>query len=1285
MSRPLFEKVPSQVHFPALEEEVLALWQRLDAFAESNRRRANGTPFVFYDGPPFATGAPHYGHLLAGTIKDIVPRYWNMRGHPVERRFGWDCHGLPIEALAQEAMGLAGAAQIYERGVAAFNEQCRSMVLAYVAEWQRTVTRMGRWVDFDDDYKTMDPDFMESVWWVFKRLWDKGRVYKSYRIMPYSWKLGTPLSNFEANLNYKDVQDPAITVRFQITRGAERLLSAAPKDAITDNEPVWLLAWTTTPWTLPSNLALAVAPNVEYVLGRFTPGSPLCVLAAARVAHYSTSFSELARFDGAELTTLAYEPLFPYFAEHANSFVVLADAFVTTEDGTGIVHLAPAYGEDDFRVCRGAGIELVDPLDTEARFTARVPDFVGQQCKDADKAIIKKLKEDGHLVLHSTLVHSYPFCYRTETPLVYRAIDAWYVRVADIRADLAAQNSTVTWIPQAVGENRFGNWLKDANDWNISRNRFWGSCMPLWINERDPADRICVGSIAELEALSGVRVTDLHKHVVDQVVIQKDGKTYRRTPEVLDCWFESGSMPYAQQHYPFENEDRFESFFPAHFIAEGLDQTRGWFYTLLVLGTSLFDRSPFRNVVVNGLILAEDGQKMSKSKKNYPDPNVVISTYGADAVRAYMIDSPVVRGEPLRFSERGLKEIVRTVVLPYWNALSFFTTYAIVDGYDPGATRPSSPGERPAIDRWILSVLQSLLSDVNREMEGYRLYNVVPRLVAFIDDLTNWYVRRSRPRFWKSDDDADKTNAYATLYDVLVTFAKVLAPFMPFLTETVYQRLVVAVDASAPPSVHFSDFPQADVTLIDAALEERMGVVRAVVALARKIREDHKIKVRQPLSSLTVAHRDARVREAVLASAELIEDEINVKRVGVELDETTLASVTVKPNFKTLGKRCGPKLKEIGATLAAWGAPEVSALEAGQSVTVEGVDLTLADVILKRESKGHAAVATDGHVTVALDLQIDDALRREGIAREFVSLLQNARKEAGLDVSDRIAVTWSSDDVDVSTALREHATPFRRKYSPSSSSRVQGPPSWNSTERRSSTRSRSARPDSRSSENSQRREQRPGRRIAQNAADDRDSGGAMLETARGIGRVHPAKGIELGTAAPGVETRSRRGDAVDPERRIAFSRCHDRRHDDRVRIEPSGAARLVAGNGNPDARPEKCARIVHIDAPFAQMDGIGIEQPGHVQPIVDGEPLVVSPATFAEPGPECEAFTNTELPVAKLNDDRRRLRAGQNLLDSSFQERRGKDGGIRDHHQRRKHPSHRRTRASRRHARARTA
>jgi isoleucyl-tRNA synthetase len=1008
LPRSVFSRIPSAVQLPALEVRILALWRELDAFQESNRRRkaAGGPEFVFYDGPPFATGTPHYGHLLAGTIKDIVPRYWSMRGCQVERRFGWDCHGLPIENLAQQALGWSGAAEIRAKGVAAFNEQCRAMVQTYVGEWRRIVTRMGRWVDFDHDYKTMDRDFMESVWWVFKRLWEsrdaqgRARIYKAHRIMPYDPVLSTPLSNFEAGSNYKDVQDPAITVRLRL-RDEQRF-----------GAPTWLLAWTTTPWTLPENLALCVGPAITYALVRDAKDGCQYLLAQERVsAHWGAAadYEVLRQLPGAELAGASYHPLLPYYAGHPGAFRVLTDGFVSTGDGTGVVHLAPAYGEDDYRVCRAAGIALVDPLDEECRFTAAIPEYAGLFCKDADKPIIRRLKEEGSLVRQSTIVHSYPFGERSDAPLIYRAIDAWYVRVEDLRERLIANNGRIRWVPEAIGANRFGNWLREAKDWNISRNRFWGSCLPVWVNVADPADTLCYGSVGELERDCGVPVSDLHKHHLDQLVVVRGGKTYRRTPEVLDCWFESGAMPYASRHWMGGPSGKAApNGFPAQFIAEGLDQTRGWFYTLLVLSTALFDQAAFENVVVNGLVLAEDGQKMSKSKKNYPDPALVLEEIGADALRAYLIDSPVVRGEPLRFSESGLREIVRTVVLPYWNALSFFTTYAAVDGYHPGRWQARPPARRAEIDRWILSVLQSLIQDVNREMEGYRLYNVVPRLVGFIEDLTGWYIRRTRPRFWMNSDRADQGDAYATLYGVLTTFAKVLAPFMPFITEEAHQLLVRAVDAAAPASVHWCDYPQAEAALIDQALEGRMAVVRAVVSLALKLRNDQRLRVRQPLRALTVVSRDAAVRAAVAASRALIADELNVKLVQESADEGAFAEITVKPNFAELRRRCGPKLKEISAALASWGHGEVTRLEAGERIACAGESLGLGDVLLQRAARAGAVVASDGVLTVALDTTLDDALRAEGVAREFVSVLQQERKGSLLEVSDRIAVVWSA-------------------------------------------------------------------------------------------------------------------------------------------------------------------------------------------------------------------------------------------------------------------------------------
>jgi isoleucyl-tRNA synthetase len=1038
-----FQKLPADPKLPELERSVLELWERLDAFRESNRRRAGGPEFVFYDGPPFATGTPHYGHLLAGTIKDIVPRYWSMRGYLVERRFGWDCHGLPIENLAQDALGLNGAPDIRARGVAEFNEQCRSMVLRYVAEWRAIVTRMGRWVDFDDDYKTMDPSFMESVWWVFKQLWDQGRIYRAHRIVPYSYKLSTPLSNLEASANYQDVQDPAITVRF-------RLLDAETKFG--PGAPVYALAWTTTPWTLPGNLGLCVGPEIAYELVEDPAEGARYLVARERLAAYYPAGKEprtLGSFSGQELVGLRYEPLFPYFAEQPNAFRILGDAFVSTSDGTGIVHMAPAYGEDDYRICRREGIALVDPLDAECRFTAEVPEQRGVLCKDADRAIIRQLKDAGKLVRHETIVHSYPFDDRTDTPLIYRAIDAWYVRVEDIRDRMADLNAPLRWVPEAVGRNRFGNWLRDARDWNVSRNRFWGSCIPVWLAE-DGSDAICVGSMRELEELSGQKVTDLHKHFVDPIEFVKNGKRYRRTPEVLDCWFESGSMPYGQKHYPFENKARFEATFPANFIAEGLDQTRAWFYYLLVLSTALFDKPAFENVIVNGLVLAEDGRKMSKSKKNYPDPAKVLDEIGADALRAYLIDSPVVRGEPLRFSEKGLREIVRTVVLPYWNALSFFTTYAIVDGWDPRSAAAARPlKERTELDRFVLSDLESLVGAVNREMEAYRLYAVVPRLVDFIDVLTNWYIRLSRRRFWKSQDDADKGDAYATLYEVLTTFAQVMAPFMPFLSEVVYQRTVVAVDDKAPASVHWCDFPSVRAEAIDEALEARMALVRRIVSLARRLREEQKVKVRQPLQRLTVVSRNAAVQSAARETAALIREELNVKELETSGDEASFCSLSVKPNFATLKTRAASKLKQIGQGLSAWGFLEVARLEGGEALELAGERIALEDVLLQRKPAPGRAVASEGDVTVVLDTELTPELLQEGLAREFVSVLQQARKNLGLEVSDRVRVGFDSSDAEVVSALEKHratiaeevlALDFRRDASASREESLNGRP-----------------------------------------------------------------------------------------------------------------------------------------------------------------------------------------------------------------------------------------------------
>jgi len=834
---------------------------------------------------------------------------------------------------------------------------------------------------------------MESIWWVFSELWKQGRIYRAHRIMPYSWKLNTPLSNFEAGRNYQDVQDPSITVRVKLTSF--------------EIPGAYALVWTTTPWTLPSNLAICVGPDIDYVAVRDSDSGAVYLLAEARLSVYYAKpeqYDVLKRMKGTEIHGQGYEPLFDYFADTPGAFTILDDPFVSTEDGSGIVHMAPAYGEDDYRVCSAAGIPLVEPLDVDCKFTSQVPDYKGLFCKDADKSIIKRLKDEGKLIHQSTIQHSYPFCERTDTPLIYRAIDAWYVRVEDLRDEMQANNAQVHWMPGHVGEKRFANWLADAKDWNISRNRFWGSCIPVWVNESDPQDTICIASVAELEMLSGQKVPDLHKHVLDKITISKDGKTYRRTPEVLDCWFESGAMPYAQQHYPFENKAHFEANFPAHFIAEGLDQTRGWFYTLMVLSTALFHKPAFRNVVVNGLVLAENGLKMSKRLKNYPDPLHIINIYGADALRLYMINSPVVKAESLRFSEEGVKHAMRHLLIPLWNAYSFFVTYARIDGWTAKKMRGTQSSSR--LDQWIHSSLETLIADVTDAMDAYDLQRAVRPFVRFIEDLTNWYIRRSRRRFWKSQDDQDKADAYETLYTVLIELAKVAAPFIPFMSEAIYRNLRTD---DMPESVHLCDFPSADAAKRNTDLESEMQTVMDIVQMGRQLRADHNLKVRQPLAVLHVVSRNQALIEKVRHSADVIEDELNVKKLVFGHNDTDLADLSAKADFRRLGPKFGKYMKTVADRISKLEHDRIVDLVNGGSLAMENgagdtVDITAEDLVIERTPKTGLVVATDGDLVVALETALDEALINEGHAREFTSKLQNMRKTAELEVTQRIRI-----------------------------------------------------------------------------------------------------------------------------------------------------------------------------------------------------------------------------------------------------------------------------------------
>ena len=1018
MSTSDFARISSRVHFPRLDAEVASLWEDIDAFGESIRRRPADREDTFYDGPPFTTGRPHYGHILAGVIKDIVPRYWTMRGYRIERRFGWDTHGLPIEMEVQAQLGISGPHEIAQLGVDKFNEACRAMVERTTEEWEEVTARIGRWVDFRNDYKTMDPGFMESVWWVFKQLWDRDLIYRDFKVLPYSWACSTPLSNFELNLGgYREVDDPSITVRLRVTQ------SVGPV-----REGDHLLIWTTTPWTLPGNLGVAVAPELEYVAIP-VDGTRYWVAADRVTAVWDNPADPVEHALGEELVGSRYEPPFPYF-EHLRSdgaFVVIPSEDVTSDEGTGLVHMAPAYGESDFDAFTANGLSvMVDPIDAEGRFTHQVPPVRGQNVKEADRTLVKLLDADRKLLKSERIRHSYPFCYRTDTPLIYKAIPTWFVRVSQLRERLVEHNRSIHWVPGYVGDRRFGNWLGEARDWAISRNRYWGSCIPVW-ECGDCGHQNCIGSLDELEKLSGIRPDDLHKHVVDRITFgcpqpDCDG-VMQRVSEVLDCWFESGSMPYGQQHYPFENRERFENNFPAQFIAEGLDQTRGWFYTLHILATALFDRPAFSNCVVNGMILATDGRKMSKRLKNYPEPLAVLDQFGADALRAYLINSPVLRAEPLRFSDEGVKEVVRTVLLPLWNTFSFFTTYAEADRIRlSDLTNAPPPAERPELDRWILSVLQSLIMQVREHMDGYYLYSVVPPTLGFVDHLTNWYIRRSRRRFWRSrgEDEADKLAAFATLYEVLITFSEVLAPVLPFITEKIYQTLVASCDQAAAPSIHLRDFPQPQVELINPSLEQGMELARAVVRLTHGLRKQHNLRVRQPTRALTVNLADERRAASLRALSELVTDEVNVKTFAVVTGEKAAVNLHAKADFRRLGPRLGPQTPMVARAIQELNKGAIQRLLDGETLTVEGVEITAEDVVVRREAPEGTAIAVEDDLAVTLDVNLTDELRAEGVAREIVARLQKLRRERGLQVADRISLTWEASHPAVVAAVEEH-------------------------------------------------------------------------------------------------------------------------------------------------------------------------------------------------------------------------------------------------------------------------
>ena len=1017
----MYKPVDPKVSFPEQEEQVLKFWEENDVFKKSVAQREGCEEYVLYDGPPFATGLPHFGHFLPSTIKDIIPRYQTMKGKKVERRFGWDCHGLPVENLIEKELGLNSKTDIEKYGIGNFNEACRASVLRYTKEWQQTITRLGRWVDFDNDYKTMNPEYMESIWWVFKSLWDKGLVYQGHYILPFCPRCSTVLSNHElAQGGYKDVHDPAITIRFKVKEAGPAL-----NDDSVAKGNTYLLAWTTTPWTLPSNLGLTAGPDIDYV--KVKDGDDYYILAESRLAAYYKNPEEceiIWKKKGTELLGTRYEPLFPYFASlyeatdgsdgndpSIGAFRVFNADFVTTDDGTGIVHTAPGFGEDDNKVFKGSGVPTVCPVDNECKFTSEVPDYQGRFVKDCDKDIMERLKQEGKLVKRDQILHAYPHCWRCSSPLIYRAVGSWFVKVEKIRDNMVAANQKIYWQPEHIKNGRFGKWLEGARDWAISRNRYWGNPIPVWQCE-DCGENVCVGSREELEKLSGKKVTDLHKHFVDEITIKcKCGKEMKRVPEVLDCWFESGAMPYAQNHYPFENKEYFESHFPAKFISEGLDQTRGWFYTLTVLAAALFDRPAFENCVVNGLVLASDGKKMSKSLRNYTDPVLVIQQFGADALRLFLMHSAAVKADDLKYTDDGVRDILKGILIPLWNSYSFFVTYANIDNITPTGHAFDENLPVNPLDRWLLSITQKLKSDVSVALDNYDLSGAIDPIISYIDQLNNWYIRRSRRRFWKSENDSDKTEAYETLYIALKTFSQVAAPFIPFITESMWQNLRNDED---PISVHLTDYPVAEEDKRDLALEFKMDTVQKAVSMGRSLRSQYNLKNRQPLRSVEFVTRNPEEKAVLLEMEESIREELNVKKVVFHEREDELVEYSAKANFKVLGKELGSLMKAASAVIAALDQSSIqSILEGGTlSIDVEGktVELTEEKIIVERHEKAALKVVNDGTLTVALDSEITEELKLEGYVRDFVRGIQNLRKESGFEVTDRIEITASGNE-----------------------------------------------------------------------------------------------------------------------------------------------------------------------------------------------------------------------------------------------------------------------------------
>ena len=997
----MYKKVDPNLNFVDREKDVLKFWQENGIFEKSIDTRKNGPTYMFYDGPPTANGKPHIGHVETRVIKDLIPRYRAMKGYEVPRKAGWDTHGLPVELEVERSLGLDGKEQIEQYGLEPFIEKCKESVWKYKGMWEQFSDVVGFWADMEHPYVTYENDFIESEWWALKKIWEKGLLYKGFKIVPYCPRCGTPLSSHEVAQGYKDVKERSAIAKFR----------AKGEDAA-------FLAWTTTPWTLPSNVALCVNPDESYVKVRMHEDGAVYYIAEALADAVlgEGSYDVAERYTGKDLEYREYEPLFDFVHPKEKCWYVTCDSYVTLTDGTGIVHIAPAFGEDDSNVGRKYGLPLVQLVDAKGCMTKETK-WPGLFCKKADKEVLRDLEERGLLFSAPVFEHSYPHCWRCDTPLIYYARDSWFIKMTAVKDDLIRNNNTVNWIPKSLGKGRFGDWLENVQDWGISRNRYWGTPLNIW--ECSCGHRHAVGSIAELKELSEncPDNIELHRPYVDAVTIRCPhcGGEMHRVPEVIDCWFDSGSMPFAQYHYPFENKELFESHFPADFISEAVDQTRGWFYSLMAISTLLFNRSPFKNVIVMGHVQDENGQKMSKSKGNAVDPLEALHTYGADAIRWYFCTAGAP-WLPKRFSDKAVREGQRKFLGTLWNTYAFYILYANIDKFDPTSHTLAKDG-LGAMDRWILSKMNSMVKTVDTELGNYAIPEAARALQEFVDDLSNWYVRRSRERFWAKGMEQDKINAYMTLYTALVTVCKAAAPMIPFMTETIYQNLVRSTDKTAPESIHLCDFPAVDESRIDADLERDMDLVLKVVVLGRAARNTANLKNRQPLAEMFV-HADETLSDYYTG---IIADELNVRKVTFTQDMSRFTSYTFKPQLKTLGPKFGRQLGEVRAQLAALdGSAAKKELDETGVLTLHlstgDAKLAEEDLLIEMTRSERYCSVEDGGVTVAIDTQLTDELIEEGFVRELVSKLQTMRKEAGFQVEDHI-VAYAKDNAKIEALM----------------------------------------------------------------------------------------------------------------------------------------------------------------------------------------------------------------------------------------------------------------------------